>query len=50
MITIILIFSVLNALMTALLIYSVIKVGNKADRLKKEVYTKFNYFNEQGLS
>lgn len=50
MITIILIFSVLNALMTFLLIYAVIKVGNKTARLKNDLKTKFNNFNEMGLS
>ena len=50
MITIILIFSVLNALMTFLLIYSIIKIGNKAERLKNEFNTKYRNFNEMGLS
>ena len=50
MITIILIFSVLNAFMTFLLVYAVIKVGNKTKSLKNDLKTKFNNFNEMGLS
>lgn len=50
MITIILMFSVLNALMTFLLIYSIIKIGNKQNSLKSDFKSKFNNFNEMGLS
>ena len=50
MITIILMFSVLNALMTFLLIYSIIKIGLQEKRIKNDFKSKFNNFNEMGLS